>query len=305
MLNRKTVELLKTVSGLLLCIAVFLALSLSDVVRLYPGLEGIGNGAVKSTAQNSTVSISMSALVPGDALTEGMETDYSDQPTADVGLIDNGVALTINDTEYTLFTLEDFVALGGKLTTGRDGGVRTVEYEGVTYGTGTVRYEERMWDNMNGFQRLLLHVAGVLNYLMVLFLAALLCFVAMSVAQTARAQEKSVSGYLADKFTPRKIWKFITNNIIIVLIVLFSIAVAIHNPNFANESNIRNLLSNTAVRFIIALGVSGCLITRGTDLSAGRVAGFAACISAILLQRGDYSSRFYPDMPELPSSWCC
>jgi methyl-galactoside transport system permease protein len=54
------------------------------------------------------------------------------------------------------------------------------------------------------------------------------------------------------------------------------------------------------VRFIIALGVSGCLITKGTDLSAGRVAGLAACLSGILLQRADYSGRFYLNLVELP-----
>ena len=42
------------------------------------------------------------------------------------------------------------------------------------------------------------------------------------------------------------------------------------------------------------------MITKGTDLSAGRVAGLAACISAILLQRGDYGSKFYPGLGDLP-----
>ena len=35
--------------------------------------------------------------------------------------------------------------------------------------------------------------------------------------------------------------------------------------------------------------------------SAGRVAGFAACLSAIFLQRaGDYSNKFYPALGNLP-----
>lgn len=92
----------------------------------------------------------------------------------------------------------------------------------------------------------------------------------------------------------------IRDNIIVIGIVLIAIVVGILRPNFVSEANFRNLLSNTAIRFIIAVGVSGCLITKGTDLSAGRVAGFAACLSAILLQRGDYSSKFYPEMGELP-----
>lgn len=89
------------------------------------------------------------------------------------------------------------------------------------------------------------------------------------------------------------------DNAIIVGIILIAIAVSIAKPNFISEANLRNLLSNTAVRFIIALGVSGCLITKGTDLSAGRTAGLAACVSAILLQKSDYSQKFYPELGDV------
>ena len=39
---------------------------------------------------------------------------------------------------------------------------------------------------------------------------------------------------------------------------------------------IRDRFKNVSIRYIIALGISGCLITTGNDLSAGRLAGFAA-----------------------------
>ena len=94
--------------------------------------------------------------------------------------------------------------------------------------------------------------------------------------------------------------RLLLDNIIIVGIMLLAIGVSIVRPNFISEANLRNLLSNTAVRFIIAVGVSGCLITKGTDLSAGRTAGLAACISAIMLQRADYAQKFHPNLPELP-----
>ena len=97
-----------------------------------------------------------------------------------------------------------------------------------------------------------------------------------------------------------RIIKFLLDHAIIVGIVLIAIIVGAARANFISEPNFRNLLSNTAVRFIIAVGVSGCLITRGTDLSAGRVAGLAACISAILLQRTDYVNKFYKNLGDLP-----
>ncbi len=98
----------------------------------------------------------------------------------------------------------------------------------------------------------------------------------------------------------KKIGKLLTDNIIILGIFILAIIVSFLRPNFLGESNIRNLLGNTAVRFIIAVGVSGCLITRGTDLSAGRVAGFAACMAAVLLQKSEAVGRVLPGFPELP-----
>lgn len=101
-------------------------------------------------------------------------------------------------------------------------------------------------------------------------------------------------------FNGRKALKFLMDNVIIIGIFVLAVVVSILRPNFTGESNIRNLLGNTAVRFIIAVGVSGALITKGTDLSAGRTAGLAACVSAILLQRTDYANKFYPNLGDLP-----
>ena len=70
-----------------------------------------------------------------------------------------------------------------------------------------------------------------------------------------------------------KIWDVIKGNPIAVILVLAAIVVGCIVDKFFSWSNLSNLLSNTAVRFLIALGVSGCLITKGTDLSAGRMAG--------------------------------
>ena len=85
--------------------------------------------------------------------------------------------------------------------------------------------------------------------------------------------------------TLKRVLDILRDNVITVGIVIIAVIVGIMRPNFVKVENFRNLLSNTAVRFIIAVGVSGCLITKGTDLSAGRVAGFASCIAALLLQK--------------------
>ena len=100
--------------------------------------------------------------------------------------------------------------------------------------------------------------------------------------------------------TGKEVKEFILDNAVIIMMVAVAVVVGILRPNFISAYNFKNLISNTAVRFIIALGVSGCLITKGTDLSAGRQVGFAACLAATLLQRADYSQKVFPNLPELP-----
>lgn len=97
----------------------------------------------------------------------------------------------------------------------------------------------------------------------------------------------------------KRIGNFFVNNAVIILMVVAAIAVSIARPTFISEYNFKNLISNTSVRFLIALGVSGCLITCGTDLSAGRSVGLSACLAATFLQRADYSSKVYPELGDI------
>ena len=90
---------------------------------------------------------------------------------------------------------------------------------------------------------------------------------------------------------------FLINNGIIVVLLLLAVFTAIKQPTFFSRGNLINIALNVAPRFIIACGVSGCLITKGTDLSAGRMVGLSACLAGTLLQKPDYSGKFFPNMP--------
>jgi methyl-galactoside transport system permease protein len=90
------------------------------------------------------------------------------------------------------------------------------------------------------------------------------------------------------------------NNAIYIVIFLIIMIVVIKEPSFISIPVFRNILTQSSVRLILAFGVAGIIILQGTDLSLGRSVGFAAVISASLLQRPDYASRFYPDMVQLP-----
>ena len=60
--------------------------------------------------------------------------------------------------------------------------------------------------------------------------------------------------------------QFLVNNALIILIVASAIFVGLQNPRFFSMANIKNLLANTSVRMVIALGISGVLIMRNNDL---------------------------------------
>ena len=92
---------------------------------------------------------------------------------------------------------------------------------------------------------------------------------------------------------------YLTSNPIVLLLLIATVIMCFTVNNFFSWGNFGNLASNTAVRFLIALGVSGCLITKGTDLSAGRQVGFAACLAGILCQAGDYANRVFKSIPEM------
>ena len=56
---------------------------------------------------------------------------------------------------------------------------------------------------------------------------------------------------------------------ICVLLVLLAIII-FQDPTFLSLLNLSNILTQSSVRIIIALGVAGLIVTQGTDLSAGR-----------------------------------
>lgn len=103
-----------------------------------------------------------------------------------------------------------------------------------------------------------------------------------------------------NKLNAKSVKAFLSNNAIIILIVMLALGVGFTTQNFFTLRNFQNLVINVSPRFIIACGVSGCLITKGTDLSAGRMVGLAACLSAMLLQRADYAGRMLTWMPDIP-----
>jgi len=100
--------------------------------------------------------------------------------------------------------------------------------------------------------------------------------------------------------TPQDVLDYMMQKaIFIVLLGLLAVIIAIE-PDFVSLNNFRNILSQSSTRIIMALGVGGIIVAKGTDLSLGRQVGLAAVVSASLLQKADYAYKMYPDLPVLP-----
>ena len=93
-----------------------------------------------------------------------------------------------------------------------------------------------------------------------------------------------------------KISAFLLNYALYIILGLLILVVIAIEPGFLSLRNFTNILTQASTRGILALGVAGMIVLAGTDLSAGRIVGCCAAISASLVQSVNYASRMYPQI---------
>lgn len=98
----------------------------------------------------------------------------------------------------------------------------------------------------------------------------------------------------------RRISDMLLNNAMYIIIALAIIFIAAKEPAFLSLSSIVNIISLTASKLPIALGIGGCIVLSGTDISAGRVVGLTACVGATLLQMANYPNKMFPELGVMP-----
>ena len=99
----------------------------------------------------------------------------------------------------------------------------------------------------------------------------------------------------AKSFDSKKAFDLLLNNALYILMIFAVIVIQIIKP-----ASLINILSQTAAYLPAALGIGGCIVLTGTDLSAGRCVGLTACISASLLQAVTTSNKMWPEIGTLP-----
>ena len=114
--------------------------------------------------------------------------------------------------------------------------------------------------------------------------------------------KETIANYKAmDSKDKKTFWKeTLLNNALYILLIIAVIYTYTQNHRFLSVNSIVNIVSLAAANIPIACGIAGCIVLTGTDLSAGRVVGLTACISASLLQAADYASRMFKGMPVMP-----
>lgn len=102
------------------------------------------------------------------------------------------------------------------------------------------------------------------------------------------------------EFTRKSIGDLLLDNALFIVMLIAIIYIAIQNPNFLSVPSIVNVISLAAASIPAALGIAGTIVLTGTDLSAGRVVGLTACISASLLQVLGSPNKMWPGIGVLP-----
>ena len=111
-----------------------------------------------------------------------------------------------------------------------------------------------------------------------------------------------------DRRSKARWWgEFLVKNAIYLIIIALIIYVEIDGASKGKKSllapaGIADILQRAGSAMFLALGVGGIIVLTGTDLSAGRIMGLTACISASLLQKpvAEYAWKMWPNLKAPP-----
>ncbi|MDR2551945.1 MAG: ABC transporter permease [Treponema sp.] len=87
---------------------------------------------------------------------------------------------------------------------------------------------------------------------------------------------------------------------IAIVLIFMVIFLSIVKPAFIGANNIFNVLTQSCIFGIMALGMTFVIISKGIDLSVGSVLAFSGVIAASFGQVADATEKYFPNMPVLP-----
>jgi len=87
---------------------------------------------------------------------------------------------------------------------------------------------------------------------------------------------------------------------IVFVLILMIIGLSIAQPAFLSSSNIFNVLTQSSIFGIMALGLTFVIISKGIDLSVGSVLAFSGVVAASLGQAATATGKYFPNLGEMP-----
>jgi len=94
--------------------------------------------------------------------------------------------------------------------------------------------------------------------------------------------------------------KFAMKYALYLIMFAIIIIIACISPKFLSLRVLRDILTQSSVKTVVALGCMFIIISGSADLSGGRMVGLAAVFSGSLAQMSTYNHKFFPTLPELP-----
>jgi inositol transport system permease protein len=87
---------------------------------------------------------------------------------------------------------------------------------------------------------------------------------------------------------------------IVIVLLLMIILLSIVQPAFLSATNIFNVLTQSSIFGIMALGMTFVIISKGIDLSVGSVLAVSGVVAASLGQIAGATEKYFPNMPVMP-----
>ncbi len=93
---------------------------------------------------------------------------------------------------------------------------------------------------------------------------------------------------------------FFSKYAIVFVLLGMIIVMSLANSNFLTGNNISNILNQTAITGIMALGMTFVIISKGIDISVGSILALSGVVMASLAQVQDATVKIIPGLAELP-----
>lgn len=121
----------------------------------------------------------------------------------------------------------------------------------------------------------------------------------MSTESTKLAKEAEAANTLAEtKKHQRK--TFLQKYAIVLVLLLLIVVISAIEPKFLSATNLFNVLTQSSIFGIMALGMTLVITSKGIDLSIGSTLALAGVVAASLAQVASATTVYYPGLTDLP-----